>query len=244
MMNVKHTALENTMKKSTLLYSVSAVLFAIFVAFTVIVAFCGKATVIYDEAAGISAEIGLAGLNQSVFNALGTSDLWYEFTEFAGIIALVCAGIFALIGLGQLAKRKSVWAVDREILLLALLYALVAIFYVLFEIIVINYRPILIDGVLEASYPSSHTMLACVVFVSTPFACRHLIKSDNTHSTVTLLCYFLAIVTVIGRLMSGVHWLTDIIGSVLLSAALVLLYVATVTLLNEKNPRKKRHSRR
>lgn len=232
------------MKKSTLLYSLSAVFFALFVAFTAIVAFCGKATVIYDEATGISAKIGLAGLNRAVFGALGTSDLWYEFTEFAGVIALVSAGIFALIGLGQLAKRKSIWAVDREILILALLYVLVAIFYVLFEIVVINYRPILIGGVLEASYPSSHTMLACCVFATAPFACRHLIKSDNTHAVLSLLCIFLTFVTVVGRLMSGVHWLTDIIGSVLLSASLVLLYVATITLLNEKAPHKKRHSHR
>ena len=38
---------------------------------------------------------------------------------------------------------------------------------------------------------------------------------------------------VIGRLISGVHWLTDIIGGVLLSAGIVMMYY-TVTSLKEK----------
>ena len=232
------------MKKSSLLFSLSAISFAIFLVFTVLLAVCDRAPVVYDEMSNITANVGFAGINQAVFNALGTSDLWYEFTEFLGFIAFGGAAILALVGFGQFAKRKSIWAVDRELLLLAILYILVAFFYAIFEVVVINYRPILVGGVLEASYPSSHTTLACCIFMTAPFACRHLIKSEDAHALISLLCYSFTPVMIIGRLVSGVHWLTDIIGAVLLSASLVLLYVAAITLLNERAPHKKHHSHR
>lgn len=226
-------------KKSSLLFLISAALFALFIIFTVLVAFCDKATVTYNEK--ISSEVGFAGINQAFFKTIGENPFWYDFTEFLGMIALCIAGIFALIGLFQLATHKRFWAVDRELLLLGVFYVLVALFYVLFELIVVNYRPVLVGGALEASYPSSHTMLACCIFVTAPFACGHCMKSRVTYLTVTVLCFFFALITVIGRLLSGVHWLTDIVGALLLSASLILLYIAALTLSYEKTKHQKRH---
>lgn len=226
-------------KKSSLLFLISAALFALFVIFTVLVAFCGKATVTYNEK--ISSEVGFAGINQAVFKAIGENPFWYDFTEFLGMIALCIAGIFALIGLFQLATHKRFWAVDRELFLLGVFYVLVALFYVLFKFIVVNYRPVLVGGALEASYPSSHTMLACCIFVTAPFACGHCMESRVTYLTISVLCFFFALITVIGRLLSGVHWLTDIVGALLLSASLILLYIAALTLLYEKTKHQKRH---
>ena len=226
-------------KKSSLLFLISAGLLVLFLLFTAAVAIFDKATITYED--GITAKVGFASINQAVHSAIGQNTLWYEFTELLGWIALGVAAVFALLGLYQLSTGKSLWSVDREILLLAVLYILVAIFYVLFELITINYRPVLMDGVLEASYPSSHSMLACTVFVTTPFACKHLIKVPATRAIVSVLCYSLAFVTVLGRLLSGVHWLTDIIGACLLSAPLILAYVATLTLLDEKTPKKHHH---
>ena len=117
-------------KKSSLLFLISAVCFVLFLVFTVLVAVCDKGSVTYDETGKITSVIGFSKLNQSVFNAIGTNDLWHEFTEFLGVIAIGTAAIFALIGIGQLAKRKSIWAVDREILLLAALYILIVLFCV------------------------------------------------------------------------------------------------------------------
>ena len=45
--------------------------------------------------------------------------------------------------------------------------------------------------------------------------------------TAALVVLFSAFM-VIGRLVAGVHWLTDIVGSVLLSAGLYALYRAAV----------------
>ena len=213
-------------KKSVVLFSVALALFVLFAAFTVLVAFCDTAVITY--ASGEQAEIGFAGINQAVFKAIGENALWYDFTEFLGVIALGVAAIFALVGLYQLLTRKRLVAVDRQILFLAIFYILVGCFYVLFELLVINYRPVLVDGALEASYPSSHSMLAICIFMSAPLASRRLIEDRVQRTVVTVLCVLLTALTVVGRLLSGVHWFTDIIGAALLSAALVTLYAGAV----------------
>lgn len=213
-------------KKSVVLFSVALVLFVLFAAFTVAVSLLDKEVVTY--ATGEQAEIGFAGINQAVFKAIGENALWYDFTEFLGVIALGVAAIFALVGLYQLLTRKRLFAVDRQILFLALFYILVGCFYVLFEVLVINYRPVLVGGALEASYPSSHSMLAICIFTSAPLASHRLIEGRMPRLAVTVLCALLAALTVVGRLLSGVHWLTDIVGAALLSAALVTLYAGAV----------------
>ena len=224
-------------KKSVILFSLAAALFVLFAAFTLAVSLVDIATFAY--ASGDTAEIGFASLNKSAFQAIGENAFWYDLTELLGVIALGTAAVFALVGLYQLLKRKQLFAVDREILLLAVLYVLVGIFYVFFEVVAVNYRPILVEGVLEASYPSSHSMLACCIFASAPFAARRLVKALPLRITVTLICAILAALTVVGRLLSGVHWLTDIVGAMLLSAALVILYAAMLSFFDEKTKMKK-----
>lgn len=219
-------------KKTVLLLAVAGALFLLFVAFTLAVSLVDIATVAYVS--GDTAEIGFASLNQSAFRAIGENAFWYDLTELLGVIALGVAAVFALVGLYQLLKRKQLFAVDREILLLAVFYGLVVAFYVFFEAVAVNYRPILVEGLLEASYPSSHSMLACCIFASAPFAARRLVEGRPLRITVALMCAVLAALTVVGRLLSGVHWLTDIVGAVLLSAALVTLYTAMLAFFDEK----------
>lgn len=220
------------MKKQTVaLLWIAALLFVLFAAFTLAVAVLDTAVVTY--ASGDTAEIGFASLNQSTFDAIGESAFFYDLTELLGVIALGVAAVFACVGLYQLFKKRRLFAVDHELLLLAVFYVLVGVCYVFFEIVVINYRPV----ILEASYPSSHSMLACCIFASAPLAAHRLIESRPLHITVSALCGLLAAVTVIGRLLSGVHWLTDIIGAVLLSAALVTLYAAALSLFEKRKER-------
>ena len=92
----------------------------------------------------------------------------------------------------------------------------------------INYRPVLIDGNLEASYPSSTTLLVLSVMPTLKFQVDR--RTDNrTVRTITNIFVFgFSAFMVIGRLIAGVHWATDIVGSVLLSAGLYMLYIGSV----------------
>jgi undecaprenyl-diphosphatase len=96
--------------------------------------------------------------------------------------------------------------------------------YILFEKVVINYRPVLINGYLEVSYPSSTTLLCMCVMPTAIIQFKRLIKSKFLSQSVTFSIVIFTAFMVIGRLLSGVHWLSDIIGGILLSAGLVTLY--------------------
>ncbi|MFR3686916.1 MAG: phosphatase PAP2 family protein [Enterococcus sp.] len=169
-------------------------------------------------------EVGLATLNQSLFNKIGTNAFWYQVTEVLGIFPLMIVGYFALRGFLQLYTRKKLSLVDKEILALGFLYAAVAVCYVLFEKVVINYRPILVDGQLEASYPSSHTFLAITVLLSAFYVLRK--ETGMVKVIIAYLSLVMMIVLVIGRFLSGAHWGTDIFGGILLGLTLVSFYLA------------------
>lgn len=181
-------------------------------------------------------EVGFATLNQSLFNKIGTNAFWYQVTEVLGIFPLMMVGYFALRGFFQLSTRKKLSLVDKEILALGFLYVVVAACYVLFEKVIINYRPILEDGQLEASYPSSHTFLAITVLLSA----FYVLKKETGRSKVIIayLSLVVMLVLVIGRFLSGAHWGTDIFGGVLLGLTLVSFYLAGLkAVLNTKKER-------
>jgi undecaprenyl-diphosphatase len=148
----------------------------------------------------------------------------YVATDWLSLIPIGFVVGFAVFGVVQLIKRKSILKVDREILLLGAFYLTVAAVYVIFEVIIINYRPILIDGQLEASYPSSTTVLVLCVMLTAAIQLNCRIKNKVMRSVV--LCGIVSFVAfmIICRIASGVHWITDIIGGMLISAGLLTIY--------------------
>ena len=216
-------------KRSTrILCIVAVVLFVLFAAFTVLVKVIDVDTVGPEGSA-----IGCAALNTAVHKTLGTSELWYEISDLFGLVALAVIGIFGLVGLIQLIKRKSLLKVEPTILALGVFYVLVVICYVFFEVVVINHRPVLMDGVLEASYPSSHTMLVLTVMGSAIVVFRRSVASKTSKIIFECAADAIILITLVGRTLSGVHWITDIAGGVLLSAALITLYIAALRVMDE-----------
>ena len=170
--------------------------------------------------------IGLSHLNQFVFDFFGVNMLWYNITDWLGIAAVLTAFLFAIIGLVQLIKRRSLLKVDREILALGVLYLVVIGLYIIFETVIINYRPIIRPDNTrpEASFPSSHTMLVCVIMGSAAMLINRYIKNKTLCRALRAMCFVIIIVTVVGRSIAGVHWFTDIFGGVLISVTLLSLY--------------------
>ena len=150
----------------------------------------------------------------------------YAVTDWLGLVPLVFIIGFALLGLVQWIQRKHLLQVDRSILVLGGFYLVTMGAYLLFEIVIINYRPVLIGGILEASYPSSTTMLVMTVMPTAILQLRSRLRQKVFRGCVIVLIAGFTVFMVIGRLLSGVHWLTDIIGGLLLSAGLVTMYDA------------------
>ena len=170
--------------------------------------------------------IGLSHLNGGFHDAVGIHMFWYKLTEALGILAILVAALFAFVGLMQLIRRKSLKKVDQNILCLGLLYVAVIAFYAFFEVVIVNYRPIIMPGetLPEASFPSSHTMLICTIMGSAMMQLKEYGHSPKTGMMIKIVCTVILIVTVVGRLICGVHWFTDILGGLLLSAALLCCY--------------------
>ena len=171
-------------------------------------------------------EVGFSALNGSVHDALPMNLFWYDLSEIFGTLSLGVCAVFGGLGAVQLVKGKSLMKVNRFILALGAFYVVVIGCYVLFEIIVVNYRPVIMPGVegVEASFPSSHTMLTCCAMGSAAMVMKRFLSNPAVCMGLQAGCVLLAAVTVAARLMSGVHWLTDIIGGVLLSCVLLGLF--------------------
>lgn len=174
--------------------------------------------------------VGFAGINGFVHNLTGVHWGLYTITDWLGLVPLfVCMG-FGILGLVQWIKRKSICKVDHDILILGGFYMITIAAYLLFESVVINYRPVLIGGILEASYPSSTTMLVMCVMPTAVMQFNSRIRNKLLRNIVAAtLVAFIAFIA-IGRLLSGVHWLTDIVGGALLSTGLVMMYRSIVDL--------------
>lgn len=172
--------------------------------------------------------IGFATLNGWFHRLTGVHMALYTVTDWLGLVPIGVCMIFAWIGLIQLIRRRSLFRVDPDILLLGVHYVLVILGYLVFEMIPINYRPVLIDGRLEASYPSSTTLLVLSVMPTLVLQARRRIKGAKARRAVELFSVLFTAFMVAGRTVAGVHWLTDIVGSVLLSAGLCLLYFGSV----------------
>lgn len=174
----------------------------------------------------LDSQVGFARLNRFFHRLTGVHFTLYEITDWLSLIpAAVCMG-FGMLGLCQWIRRRSPLNVDRSLLVLGVCYAVVMAVYLLFEIRIVNRRPVLIDGVLEASYPSSTTMLVLCVMSTAMMQLSSRIRSQKLRKiTLSLMTAFTAFM-VMARLLSGVHWLTDIIGGTPISAALVMMYAA------------------
>lgn len=164
--------------------------------------------------------VGFSSLNSFVFNLTGNNMTLYKITEILGIIPILIALMYAVIGLIQVIDRKSL-KVDKELIALGILYIIVILIYVFFEKCIINYRPVLIDGILEASYPSSHTLLSICICGSALLINKYLFNNKKIYKYINIVSIISMVLIVLGRLLSGVHWVSDIIGSIIISITLL-----------------------
>ena len=211
------------------IFAVAACLLAAFVLWTVLV------RVVDVQAIGPEgSSVGFATLNGRFHELTGVHLSLYDATDLLSVIPLGIIAGFGLLGLIQWIRRKSFLKVDPDILALGGFYVVVLAVFFLFEVLAVNYRPVLIEGVLEASYPSSTTMLVlCVMPTAMIVLGRRIRHTALRASLLSVMGVFTAFM-LIGRVISAVHWLTDIIGGILLSAGLVLLYVGVCSAVSPK----------
>lgn len=209
-------------KKSLLMGSIFLAMFAVW---TVLIL-----TVDVQPLGQNGTSIGFATLNCWFHHFTGVNMAIYTITDWMGLVPVVICLIFAGIGVVQLIKRRSLFRVDADIMILGVYFVIGFLAYAIFEIIPINYRPILIEGRMEASYPSSTTLLVLSVMPALVEQIQRRLSDIRVKQIITIAAIAFSVFMVTGRLISGVHWFTDIVGGELLSAGLFKLYRAAVML--------------
>lgn len=178
--------------------------------------------------------IGFATINIWFHKLTGENLIIYDLTDWMGIIPILICMFFGIIGFIQLIRRKSIFKVDLDIIFLGIYYIVVISAYLIFEIIPINYRPVLIEGATEASYPSSTTLLVLSVMLTVSFQNNLRTEKAIVRKMINVFVILFSLFMVIGRTVSGVHWITDIIGSVLFSMGLYFIYKSAVMMFDKK----------
>lgn len=226
----------STFKK---MLSLAIVFLILFAAFTLMV-------MKYDvQAIGPEgSSIGFATINGAVDSMILRMDIFDKITDAIRLVCYAVCVLFAALGIYQFIKRKNVLKVDAEIIAMGVNYVVLFATYFLFEIVTINFRPILEDGELKASYPSSH-LLAAIVILTT--ACMVLAKKKLFTKVARIIIYSIAgvmcVVTAAGRLICKAHWFTDIFAAIILSGFFVFAYLAVITLIYEKKEQKNKKYR-
>lgn len=206
----------NKVKKE---FIISSILLLTAIIYTILVK-----TIDVDTIGPNNSAVGFASINGFFSNLIGENETWYKITKYITVIPIFMALIYAILGFKQLIQRKSLLKIDKELLGLGVFYILVIGIYIFFEIFIVNYRPVLMEGELEASYPSSHTLLALCLCGSSIILNKIKYNKYPITKIINPILLIVMITLVIGRLLSGVHWFSDILGGIIISSTLIMIY--------------------
>ena len=207
------------MKKNKTNFTMSLILLAVSLIFTLLVAFVGKAPVGPENS-----EVGFAALNAALHDQFGYNTAFYGVSSVLGYLTILTAVINCVGFLVNLVKKKDLRMVRADLTATLGIYILLAVLYLVFEFVVINYRPVILEEGLEASFPSTHSMLAIAVMFSAARQIRTGMKESGIRSTLIVLCILTGVLTPVTRFFSGVHWFTDILGGILYGLFLASLF--------------------
>ena len=179
-------------------------------------------------------KVGFAIMNKWFKDLIGYNKLFYTVSKYAGVIPFGFCAYYGLMGLIELIKKKSFKKVNYRYYILACFYVIFVALYFFFEKVIINYRPIVVDGVIEASYPSTHTLLAICLCGTSLIVSKLLIKNNTLRMLADIAAWLLMVVIVFARLISGVHWLSDIIGGIIISLTYLSFFKLSLIRMDEK----------
>lgn len=222
------------MRKAKNLYCIGTVLFLLFILYTLLVKYVDVAAI-----GPQGSEVGLASINGPISQKLPFNSVFYTGSKYLGYVGIATCALFGMFGVMQLFFKKSLLKVDKDIIFLGGFYVVMLLVYIFFEKVVINYRPVIMDEGLEASYPSSHTMLA-VGFITVAIAqFRARLRNKTARIIINTVLAIVMVLMVVSRIISGVHWITDIIGGVLIAESIAVIYCGILAQIVAKKKKKK-----
>jgi len=198
-------------------------LLVISIIYTVLVTFVDKQAIGPE-----GTSVGFSAINKVVLDLISYNPMWDKITDLMLMVAILTAVYFAATGFLQLVKEKrKISEVDKEIFVMGFLYVILVLMYILFDKVPFNYRPVLLpDEVeLEASFPSTHVLMICTIMGSAVIAWKEKFYDDeNLCAVLKGFACVVIVIGVVGRVLAGVHWFSDICAGLLFSATLISAY--------------------
>ena len=180
-------------------------------------------------------EVGLSGFNNTYLHEYNKAlDIISDILLYLSIGAFVAVVVYFIY---KLIKNKGK-NVDYRLIVYFLGMVIVVITYLVFEFFVkVNGRPYEPS---ESSFPSTHILLTTYILlpITTLF-----FKKDRDKETkekfdletgISLIAFIIIGVEVILRFWSGMHWITDCLGGLILGVFYFGVYYFVISLIKEK----------
>ena len=163
-------------------------------------------------------------------------ETWELITNIILILSLIALGAFAVLGLVQWIKRKSLKKVDKQLRWFPLPLALMAATYVVFDKFLpkfFDFMPTRPNGSGEPSFPSTHVMIVATIFFITTIILPKYIKNKVVRIILELLMVIGLALTCTGRVMANMHTPIDVLGGIAFAFIFAEIYFQII------KPRKK-----
>lgn len=219
------------LKKGICITSISLGLFIILI----ILLKCVDVKTLYD-----CDSIGLAGLNKVYYKEYNKaldilSDVIFYLVIAFNVFLIVLYAI-------NLSKTKSLKAGYKFYIYFSILLLGIILWLLFDKVICINTRPNIKDGVVEGSFPSTHVFLTAYIVLSSPYLFLKMEKNKGLEKAnklgfeeiITIIFISIALVMTVLRLYSGMHWLTDCVGGLILGFFLFGLFYLFVCIFKNK----------
>lgn len=215
--------------KKIYLYIIPTLLLVAFITLTLLVAYYDRDIFSSFVPGG---ETGLQKFN-NLFPHFSYNETLDKISDIFMIIGLLMMFIAFGVGLYQLIKRKGLKKVDFDIYLFGGEIVIMIIVWLLFEIFPISYRPLTILD-LESSFPSTHVMIVATTYLSFSW----MISKRYPKLWIKIVAYAFSTISIAitfaFRLVSGMHWFTDCLGGLLISLAMVSIFMISDSMKKQK----------
>lgn len=192
-----------------------SILWLILLIFTILVSFVDVK--IYNVT---NTEIGLYSLNKIfLVNSINSNYI----NIISNGIFLICLLVIILMLLLITFEYFKTKKINKNNLNFIIHFLIMVLIWIIFDkILIINYRPILINGNIEGSYPSTHVMVSTFVLLFLSDKLKKIFKNDKIFYIISI---GLIIIQSISRILLTMHWFTDIIGGLLIGCLLFFTFL-------------------
>ena len=151
----------------------------------------------------------------------------YLITEGLGVVSILACLFWTGMGIKDLIKYRDINDVDKSIFATWLLYVLALIVWRVTLKISVSYAPVSVHpkSALVVSFPCGNTFLIIISMCSSIYLIGYFLEEKKKLVlALRVACIAILALGIILRTISGVNWLTDILGAIGFAVPAVVLY--------------------